>query len=31
MRGERSPRIFFGALAAGTLVGLSLVAWGWLA
>lgn len=31
LRGERSPRIFFGALAAGTLLGLCLAAWGWLA
>ncbi len=31
MRGERSPTIFFGALAAGTLAGLCLLAWGWLA
>jgi mannose/fructose/N-acetylgalactosamine-specific phosphotransferase system component IIC len=31
MRGQRSPGIFFGALAAGALAGLCLLAWGWLA
>ena len=31
MRGERSPRIYFGALFAGALAGLALLAWGWLA
>ncbi|HEU4384162.1 MAG TPA: PTS sugar transporter subunit IIC [Anaeromyxobacteraceae bacterium] len=31
VRGERSPRIFVAALAAGTLLGLCLLAWGWVA
>ena len=31
MRGERSPRMFFGGLLAGALLWASLLAWGWLA